>query len=537
MNINLIYLGNNYNFDLRRDANIKYIQGLASKLISKDSSTFHLLYKKNCLSDYDDTTLIKDLTKDDNNISITITQKNKISLLSNDNIRKLKVKDLNLDQSKNSITSNNTKIMLNSPLVSPVNLNNKNLSLNKNILQKKGNKNEIEYISENKVFEEVYNLKENELLSLMKKLSQKIKEYDDILYKQFKNNSKINNELSLYEKAIIDFKDKQIKFMKKLLNFFSNEKDFIAGLLSLTEFYKELKQYSNPKSIVLYNNTDYNKNKLINNINTKNLSKTDSKIKLNVSNNLYITKQDKKLPLLPNAKVKSNKYFLSNNNNTISSVDSNENNSDFGDEKNFFKDHIFNSDNKQKKAKNLIKENKKNILNKTENKETNINNNLDKNIITRNDNNNSIKNYNINKAFSQCNTNDQTNTSHNTTIQGKITNTNIINNKKNQSKNNLLNNSKIKQISKRINTLNNKKENKLNVLFEEQVNNDNKDKISNDNSDSSELSDKTSRRKFSNDSKRNENEENNHIFRKTKKNKREKGKIKNLINNIYDFLI
>ena len=143
MNINLIYLGNNYNFDLRRDANIKYIQGLASKLISKDSSTFHLLYKKNCLSDYDDTTLIKDLTKDDNNISITITHKNKISLLSNDNIRKLKVKDLNLDQSKNSITSNNTKIMLNSPLVSPVNSNNKNLSLNKNILQKKGNKNEI----------------------------------------------------------------------------------------------------------------------------------------------------------------------------------------------------------------------------------------------------------------------------------------------------------------------------------------------------------------------------------------------------------
>ena len=75
MNINLIYKGKNYNFDLRKDITLKYIQNLVSKLISKNSSTIELMYKNSNLGEYPETTLLKDITKDDTAISITITLK------------------------------------------------------------------------------------------------------------------------------------------------------------------------------------------------------------------------------------------------------------------------------------------------------------------------------------------------------------------------------------------------------------------------------------------------------------------------------
>ena len=545
MNISLVYQGNNFNFDLRKDVNIKYIQDLASKLISKDSSNLDLLYKNNYLSDYPNTTLIKDLIKDDGNVSIIITQKDKNNELSSDNQSKLKKKDL--DQSKNSF---NSKKILNLTSASPIQSQKRNQSVNQqltnNIFHKKIN----EYISKNKVFEEVYNLKENEIFSLMKNLSQKIKEYDAFLFKQFKNNPKC--ELSLYEKHIIDFKDKQIKFLKKLLTYFdTNEKEFETQL-SLTEFYKDLKQYNNPKKIMLNNNNECNKSTNLNNI-KKNISKTDSIIKIKETNNIRKYNQDKKLPLLPHSKLNNgNKYFLSQNNNTISSVDSNENNSDFVEEKNFFKDHILNSENKPKKYKIFIKPNKNNILNTKDNKEkekekeSNSNSkNVDNKKITKNNNNSNITDNKINnnnnskKAISLCNTNDQTNTTQSTSMQGKVLITNI-NNKKNQSIKKLLSTSN-NQLNQRLTTIiNHKKENKINALFDEEnnYNNINKD----NNSSSSESSDKI-KRQFSNDSKNNNknyskiSEENNYIFRKTKKSKKNCGKYKNITNNIYDFLI
>ena len=457
-----MYQGNRFNFDLRRDVNIKYIQDLACKLIKKDISNFHLLFNNKNLSDYPDTTLIQNIIKDDNNnIPIIITLKEKNNLIFSDNIKKLINKDLDL--SKNSININNSKIMPNTPLISPINSQKRNKSINQfsNIIF---NKKQKEYITKNKVFEEVYNLKENEILSLMTNLSQKIKEYDDILYNLFKNNTKC--EISLYEKSIIDYKDKQIKFLKKLLNYFdTNEQNFGSGAISLTEFYKELRQYNNPKAIVLYNNTDCNKS---NNINKskKKLSKTDSKIKIDDINNKRNSNQNKKLPLLPN----NARYFLSQNNNTISSVDSNENNCNLIKEKNLFKEHIFNSENKPCKNKKYITQNKKNVSNKKENKDKETNSNNYNNILIskKNINNNitdyKIKNNNFNKAISLCNTNDQTNTSQSTTMQGKVVITSIINNKNNSIKN-ILNKSSKNQINqKMITIINHKKDNKINAL-------------------------------------------------------------------------
>ena len=65
----------------------------------------------------------------------------------------------------------------------------------------------------NEVFEEVYDNKENELLILMNNLSQKIKEYDDILYTKYRSDNKLikdNRELLVFEKNIIDFKNWQL---------------------------------------------------------------------------------------------------------------------------------------------------------------------------------------------------------------------------------------------------------------------------------------------------------------------------------------
>ena len=200
MNIDIIYQGKNYNFDLRKDVTLKYIQDLASKLIKKDCSSFELFYKNYCFSDYEDTILMKDLVKDDNDISILIIEKDKNNnLFFNNSKKKVKKKKIDLEKSINSVNINNLKILLNTPIISPI--NSKNTMSSQHRYENKKEKNRIEYISENKVFEIVYNLKENEIFSLMKNLSQKIKKYDDILYKKFKKNNKNNNsELSSYEK-------------------------------------------------------------------------------------------------------------------------------------------------------------------------------------------------------------------------------------------------------------------------------------------------------------------------------------------------
>lgn len=528
MNITLIYKNNNYVFDLRKDVNIKYIQDLASKLIDKDCSTFFLYYKNNNLSDYQKTTLIKDLAKDEQKISIKITTpKNKSIKLSSNNLSKLKNNDLPF--STNSSNKNTLKLILNTQLKSSINSKNKNLSCNNM------ENTTSEYITENQIFEEIYNLKENEILSLMKNLSQKIKEYDNILYKQFKNDSKNSNKLSLFERSIIDFKDKEIKFLKKLLGFFDfNEK----GIISLIEFYKELKSYNNP----IYNMNEWNKNKI-----NKNLeSKTDSNKILDVSKNYRNYIQEKTLPLLPN--TKNNKFFLSQNKNTISSVDSNENNSYFCDDKKYIKDHIFNSD-KQKKYKNIVKE--KIDISKIVKKSNKI---KDNNIDEKNEGD-GIKNNNLNKAISLSNTNDQTNTSQSTNRQGKIDNAFMkINkenkaNKKNKSNKNIFNNLNIKkneQTNEGMNTIiNNKKKNKISVLFEEHENNNiiNEEFFNNNENDSSVSSDRISKRKFSDNQKKYENKnlknsnrngEENNLIRKTR---RSKGKNIKLVNNIYDFVI
>lgn len=548
MIINIIYQGNNYNFSLREDVNIKYIKNLASKLISKDISIIELTYNNNLLSDYEETTLLKDLTKEDNNICIFITIKNKYINNSCDRQKKIKLKK-EIKITKNTININSIKNILNSSLTSPspINTKSKNSSQSMNLFQNKKNKISIEYISENKVFEDIYNIKENEIINLMKNLSQKIKEYDDILYKKYKKDSKrYTNDLSLYEKNIIEFKDKQIKFLKKLMSYFdASEKDFLSGLICLTEFINELKKYNRQKALIIYNNTECNKNKEINNINslnnnTNNLSKNKAKIKLaeSIFNRNQLDEQ--KLPLLSNNKVKNNRYNptinnnIDNNNNNLKTINYNESKEK---EKNIrekiFKEHKFKSETKNKNTANLIKANKRENLNKTENQEINSNIIFKENYIDNKNININKKNKNdFNIPISLCNTNDNTNTSQNTTTQKKNNNLNIFN-KANESKKMLYNS--VKRFSTLMNN-NNKLKNKnkkMSSLFENPE--FQTDGISL-NSNSSELSDKGG---FSND---NENENNKDLSKiedsLIRNNKKKKTKLKKKMGyNAYDFII
>lgn len=313
MNINLIYKKYSFGFDLRKDISIKYVEDLASKLINKDKSSFHLLYKDNIISESSDS-LLKDKVDTNSNIQIIISPKNDVPRL---NIMKIlpkvrKFKNINLNlNNKESIDRNNDLIINKTEILNSLSdnslkekqeLSKNNFSFDKYKIKEKKQK------LKNAVFEGIYNNKENELLSLMINLSQKIKEYDSILYKKHKNdirNSKNNKELLLFEKNVIEFKNNQIKLFKKLIKYFeSKENDFLKGTIILNEFYSDLKNYDNKE--------------LLNLKKVCSIKKKDEEVLLspisNRNENLYFNNdKESSLPLLININEMNsrNKLYLS----------------------------------------------------------------------------------------------------------------------------------------------------------------------------------------------------------------------------------
>ena len=102
MNINLIYQNNSFNFDLRKDISINYLEDLASKLINKDKSSFELLYKDSILSE-NKNSLLKDVIKTEKNIPINISTKIK----SKNMLPKIKlIKNINNSDNSNEASNN-----------------------------------------------------------------------------------------------------------------------------------------------------------------------------------------------------------------------------------------------------------------------------------------------------------------------------------------------------------------------------------------------------------------------------------------------
>ena len=296
MNINLVYEGKNYNFDIPNNVTIDYLKELSSKIFNSDKALLDLVYKNQKFQISDENTLIRDLIPRGEDNAILTVQINKsenspkngepiplVTLkskkLESSDKKELKKINESLNMEKSNIKAikniklfkekSETKSMDKKDNKSGKLLKNNKFS-NRNIFMVNNSKsiNLINKDFDSKIFESTFIKKNKELLSLMKEFNSKIKEVYLSLYKKFKNagvnnininynnysslsnnssissnSNGINNnyfyELTIYEKKLIDFEDKQIKYYRRLLEliqkYYQNE-DF----LKLNEFFTNL---------------------------------------------------------------------------------------------------------------------------------------------------------------------------------------------------------------------------------------------------------------------------------------------------------
>ena len=300
MNINLVYEGKNYNFDIPNGVTIDYLKELSSKIFNSDKALLDLVYNNKKFQLNDDNTLIRDLIPDgEKNVILTVQIHKKIkdkkkdeeiplvtlktrSIESNGKeAKKVDEYTTNEKQGKQGKQEKSKKIEDNKIIKKSsdkkenhneeLNNSNNNNKNSKSILIINNNKN-INILKKDldiKSFESKYIKKNRELLSLMNEFNNKIKEIYLSLFKKYKNlgangitnnislssnnssissiiNSSLNNnafyELTLYEKKVIDFQEKQIKYYKKLLLLiqkYNKDGDFFK----LNEFFTNLVLY------------------------------------------------------------------------------------------------------------------------------------------------------------------------------------------------------------------------------------------------------------------------------------------------------
>ena len=77
MNLNLIYEGKNYQFDIPKDVTINYIKEIASKIFHYEDKGLQLFFKDNNLNNFNDKKFVNQLLKDnEKNITIHLEKKN-----------------------------------------------------------------------------------------------------------------------------------------------------------------------------------------------------------------------------------------------------------------------------------------------------------------------------------------------------------------------------------------------------------------------------------------------------------------------------
>ena len=301
MNINLVYEGKDYNFDIPNGVTIAYIRELSSKIFNSEKDLLDLVYNNEKVNNNDDNILIRDLIpegetnavltvqlnkninspKDSKKIPlVNLRQKSISSTIKEDENESDKVKIYN-DNNNNDNDNDNAftkkldkkKIKLFEPLIGKE--INKYISNNTNSSKSKLGVEKINYnliendIVKKMMFEATYIKKNNELISLIKEFNEKAKKIYLILYKKFKKSGSINNsisnnilstisnntsrntvnlnannnsfyELSLYERKIINFLEKQILFYKNLLETIKNYDNNNINYSQLNEFYNKL---------------------------------------------------------------------------------------------------------------------------------------------------------------------------------------------------------------------------------------------------------------------------------------------------------
>ena len=294
MHVFFIYKNNTFNFNIKKDVSITYLKNVVSKMIQKDKSYFDLFYNNKILTENNST--LFQIAKNETDIPIIVSLKKNNK--SNSENKNTKLPFLTLPNKpilfKEDNDENNIKLNLNeSDIFSNSLFKDLNQRTNLSIQTSTGIRaNQKKYTTVNKVFEDIYNTKEENVINLMKELKAKILEYDDVLYKNKYNN---NNQLLLFEKNIIDFKDRQIMYLKKLINYFDGKEAsfFSPGTINLEVFYQELLRFNNSNT-----NTNYFNNNTNTNIIIKNYSNPKEK-KIKIINE----KKNEKLPNYSNYKL------------------------------------------------------------------------------------------------------------------------------------------------------------------------------------------------------------------------------------------
>ena len=376
MNINLLYKGKDYNFDIPNDATVDYIKELSSKLINLDKESVDLFFNNEKINKNYNKTLIENLIPKGENSTMVTLEINNLNKIHN---KSLKSKEENpngvLLNKSNNLQKINDKIGQ---------INNKIYENYDSFFIKKF---ELKYIKNNNI-----------LLSIMKEFFNKIKqiylnifhEYlislrnedstTDINKSEFYQKNPYLTELILFEKKINGFQVNQINYYLKLLEFIKKN-DNKEIILKLNELYTKLLVYN------CFTDKESNK-ELINPLKFK--KKSIHKKNNSTINNLISKNAKKELPIL-NIKNNSSLYEENNNYNSLNNEKillkkERNSNSIETEQKNSIKENTFKINDKMINSNSINEKSIYNRKNSYENKEEkneifNIN---DKNNINKN---------------------------------------------------------------------------------------------------------------------------------------------------------
>ena len=239
MNINLIYEGKNYNFDIPNNVTMDYLKELSSKIFNSEKDLLDIIYKNKKITDNSDNTLIRDLipegesnailtvqiNKNNNNKSILKRKKERkksyenlkkknsieeinIEKINNINNRYDQIKEKNLekniekinqnqkDKDRDSDNNKNENTILENIYS---NNNNNNLQSKIRLMLNNSNKLNLKDMNKKEKFINAYIQKYGDLLSLIRKFSDKIKKIYLLLYHKYK----INNRNSSHNTSLI----------------------------------------------------------------------------------------------------------------------------------------------------------------------------------------------------------------------------------------------------------------------------------------------------------------------------------------------
>ena len=377
MNINLLYKGKDYNFDIPNDATVDYIKELSSKLINLDKESVDLFFNNEKINKNYNKTLIENLIPKGENSTMVTLEINNLNKIHN---KSLKSKEENpndiLLNKSNNLQKINDKIGQ---------INNKIYENYDSFFIKKF---ELKYIKNNNI-----------LLSIMKEFFNKIKqiylnifhEYlislrnedstTDINKSEFYQKNPYLTELILFEKKINGFQVNQINYYLKLLEFIKKN-DNKEIILKLNELYTKLLVYN------CFTDKESNK-ELINPLKFK--KKSIHKKNNSTINNLISKNAKKELPIL-NIKNNSSLYEENNNYNSLNNEkillkkERNSNSIEIEKQQNSIKENIFKINDKMINSNSINEKSIYNRKNSYENKEekNEIFNVNDKNNINKN---------------------------------------------------------------------------------------------------------------------------------------------------------